>query len=191
MVDALAHGFAALPVADHFKQSAQDNLTRWLEDPLFAAYRPQLDWLIEQQQWSLLLDRFYRMLPFGTGGRRGPVGIGVNRMNPWTLALSVQGHIAYLRERYPDQPLSVVIAYDVRVFNDLRGLYNPNLPSPLLGMTSRFCQCWPASHRQWHSGLALTRGGHHVYVNPGTLVRNSLSQGRCRVEHFGVTQPSR
>lgn len=137
MVDALAHGFAALPVADHFKESAQDNLARWLEDPLFSAYRPQLDWLIEQQQWSLLLDRFYRMLPFGTGGRRGPVGIGVNRINPWTLALSVQGHIAYLRERYPDQPLSVVIAYDVRVFNDLRGLYNPNLPSPLIGMTSR------------------------------------------------------
>ena len=137
MVYALAQGFAALPVADHFKQSAQENLVRWLEDPLFIPYRAQLDWLIDQQQWSSLLDRFYRMLPFGTGGRRGPVGIGVNRFNSWTLALSVQGHIAYLRERFPDQTLSVVIAYDVRIFNDLRGLYNPALPSPLLGMTSR------------------------------------------------------
>ncbi len=137
MVHAMAQGFAALPVADHFKQSAQENLARWLEDPIFTPYRAQLDWLIDQQQWSSLLDRFYRMLPFGTGGRRGPVGIGVNRFNPWTLALSVQGHIAYLRERFPDQALSVVIAYDVRVFNDLRGLYNPALPSPLLGMTSR------------------------------------------------------
>ncbi len=137
MVHAMAQGFAALTVADHFKQSAQDNLARWLEDPLFTPYRAQLDWLIGQQQWSALLDRFYRMLPFGTGGRRGPVGIGVNRFNPWTLALSVQGHIAYLRERFPDQALSVVIAYDVRVFNDLRGLYNPELPSPLRGMTSR------------------------------------------------------
>jgi phosphoglucomutase len=137
VVHALAQGFAALSVADHFKQSAQDNLAHWLEDPLFTSYRPQLDWLIDQQQWSSLLDRFYRMLPFGTGGRRGPVGIGVNRFNAWTLALSVQGHIAYLRERFPDRPLSVVIAYDVRVFNDLRGLYNPALPSPLFGMTSR------------------------------------------------------
>ena len=137
MVQALAQGFAALSVADHFKQAAQDNLARWLEDPLFAAYRAQLDWLMDQQQWSTLLDRFYRMLPFGTGGRRGPVGIGVNRFNPWTLALSVQGHIAYLRERFPEQALSVVIAYDVRVFNDLRGLYNSALPSPILGMTSR------------------------------------------------------
>jgi len=49
----------------------------------------------------------------------------------------VQGHIAYLRERYPEQDLSVVIAYDVRVYNDLRGLYNPALPSPILGLTSR------------------------------------------------------
>jgi phosphoglucomutase/phosphomannomutase len=137
VVHALAQGLAALPVADRFKESAQDNLARWLEDPLFTPYRAQLDWLIEQQQWSSLLDRFYRMLPFGTGGRRGPVGIGVNRFNAWTLALSVQGHIAYLRERFPARPLSVVMAYDVRVFNDLRGQYNAELPSPLLGMTSR------------------------------------------------------
>lgn len=135
--DKLGQGFAALPVADHYKQTALHNIAQWLEDPTFAMYRPQLQWLIEQSQWSLLLDSFYRTLPFGTGGRRGPVGIGPNRYNPWTLASSVQGHIAYLRERYPRQDLSVVIAYDVRVFRDLRGLYNPGLPNPLLGLTSR------------------------------------------------------
>ncbi len=133
----LAQGFADLSVADHYKPVAQANLTRWLTETTFAPYRPQLEWLVEQQQWSLLLDSFYRMLPFGTGGRRGPVGIGLNRFNPWTLALSVQGHIAYLRERYLERDLSIVMAYDVRVYNDLRGLYNPTLPSSLLGMTSR------------------------------------------------------
>jgi phosphoglucomutase/phosphomannomutase len=133
----LAQGFASLPVADHYKQTAVHNITRWLEDAPFAVYRPHLEWLVEQAHWSLLLDSFYRMLPFGTGGRRGPVGIGTNRFNPWTLASSVQGHITYLRERYPGQELSVVIAYDVRVFHDLRGLYNPGLPNPLLGLTSR------------------------------------------------------
>ena len=49
----------------------------------------------------------------------------------------MQGHVAYLQERHPGTPLSVVIAYDVRIFQDLRGLYNPALPNPLLGMTSR------------------------------------------------------
>ena len=137
MAQALAQGLAELSVADPHKQAAQRHIEQWLTDAPFVAYRPQLEWLIAERQWSLLLDSFYRMLPFGTGGRRGPVGIGINRFNPWTLALSVQGHIAYLRERYPEQALSVVIAYDVRVYNDLRGLYNPALPLPLLGMTSR------------------------------------------------------
>jgi phosphoglucomutase/phosphomannomutase len=137
VAQALAQGFADLAVADYYKQAAQDNLEQWLSEARFEIYRPQLEWLVRERQWSLLLDSFYRMLPFGTGGRRGPVGIGINRFNPWTLALSVQGHIAYLQERYAGRELSVVIAYDVRIYNDLRGLYNPDLPSPLMGLTSR------------------------------------------------------
>lgn len=158
MVHALAQGFADLSVATHHKQAAQDGIERWLTDAIFAPYRPQLQWLIDQRQWSLLLDSFYRMLPFGTGGRRGPVGIGLNRFNPWTLALSVQGHVAYLRERYPHQDLSVVIAYDVRVFNDLRSLYNPDLPLPFRGMTS-------CDFAQAAAGV-YTANGAHVYMLP-------------------------
>ena len=130
-------GFAGLQVAESLKQNAMRALADWLTEDALAPYRAQLHWLIDAERWSLLLDGFYRVLPFGTGGRRGPVGIGPNRFNPWTLASSVQGHVAYLRERHPGTPLSVVIAYDVRVFQDLRGLYNPDLPNPLLGMTSR------------------------------------------------------
>jgi phosphoglucomutase/phosphomannomutase len=137
VVQQLSQGFAPLPVAPQYKQTAIEHLLQWLQDTALAAYQPQLQWLLRQGHWSLLLDSFYRTLPFGTGGRRGPVGIGPNRFNPWTLASSVQGHIAYLRERYPQRPLSVVIAYDVRSFHDLRGLYNPALPNPLLGLTSR------------------------------------------------------
>ncbi|MCZ6874148.1 MAG: phospho-sugar mutase, partial [bacterium] len=134
---ALTQGFATLSVDDRHKQAATQNIIQWLEDDAFAVYQPQLHWLIEQGLWSLLLDSFYRVLPFGTGGRRGPVGIGTNRFNVWTLASSVQGHVAYLEERYPGQALSVVLAYDVRVFHDLRGLYGADLPNPLLDMTSR------------------------------------------------------
>jgi phosphoglucomutase/phosphomannomutase len=130
-------GFAGLQVAESLKQNALRALASWLTEDALTPYRAQLHWLIETECWSLLLDGFYRVLPFGTGGRRGPVGIGPNRFNPWTLASSVQGHVAYLQERHPGAPLSVIIAYDVRVFQDLRGLYNPDLPNPLLGMTSR------------------------------------------------------
>jgi phosphoglucomutase/phosphomannomutase len=133
----VAQGFSGLPVEPQAQQTAVRHLEQWLTEDAFAPYRPQLDWLLAQQRWSLLLDSFYRVLPFGTGGRRGPVGVGANRFNAWTLAASVQGHVMYLRERYPGQDLTVVIAYDVRVYNDLRKLYNPDLPNPLLGMTSR------------------------------------------------------
>jgi phosphoglucomutase/phosphomannomutase len=111
---------------------------QWLTDPQFAPYRPQLEWLIGQQKWSLLLDSFYQVLPFGTGGRRGAVGIGPNRMNPWTIGASVQGHCEYLHQRFPGvESLRVVIAYDVRRFLDVRKVYNPRLPNPVLGLSSK------------------------------------------------------
>jgi len=137
VMDAIKEGFAALPVEDSIRQAALVNLARWRGEDQFLPYRDQLEDLILREQWETLLDCFYQIIPFGTGGRRGPVGIGPNRINPWTISASVQGHVAYLREVLGrDAPLAVVIAYDVRIFKDLRGIYNPNLPNPLLGLTS-------------------------------------------------------
>jgi phosphoglucomutase/phosphomannomutase len=176
----LARGFANLPVADHYKQTAIHNIIQWLDNETLLAYRPQLRWLIEQQQWSLLLDSFYRTLPFGTGGRRGPVGIGPNRFNPWTLASSVQGHIVYLQERYPQQELSVVIAYDVRAFHDLRGLYNPALPNPLLGLTSR--------DFSWVAAGVYTANGVRVYMLPDdTTTYISTPELSFTIRHLRAT----
>jgi phosphoglucomutase/phosphomannomutase len=133
-----AAGFAQLDVPEAIRQRALQYLEQWLKGPEFEAYRPQILWLISERQWAGLLDRFYQVLPFGTGGRRGPVGIGPNRMNPWSLAASVQGHCDYLRERFPAvRPLAVVLAYDVRRFDDVRRQYHPQLPNPVLGLTSR------------------------------------------------------
>ena len=70
----VVQGFSGLSVAYDTQQTAMRHLKQWLTEPPFVPYRPQLDWLIAQQRWSLLLDSFYRVLPFGTGGRRGPVG---------------------------------------------------------------------------------------------------------------------
>lgn len=134
----IAAGFRTVAADDATRSQAQAYLERWLTDPAFAAYRPQLEWLIAQGQWSGLLDRFCQILPFGTGGRRGAVGIGPNRMNLWTLGASVQGHCAYLKERFPGvEPLHVVLAYDVRQFEDKRRQYNPELSNPVLHLSSR------------------------------------------------------
>src|ERR1700722_17479636 len=131
-------GFDTIDADPAYKQQAAKNLTRWLTEPEFAPYKPQIEWLIDQQKWAGLLDRFYQIMPFGTGGRRGAVGIGPNRMNLWTLGASVQGHCEYLRERFPGvSPLDVVLAYDVRQFQDVRKNYNAELPNPVMHKSSK------------------------------------------------------
>ncbi len=132
------HGFQGVEADAALKEQALRYLSRWLAEPDFAAYRPQLEWLIREGQWAGLLDRFYQILPFGTGGRRGAVGVGPNRMNLWTLGASVQGHCEYLKERFPEtRDVHVVLAYDVRRFEDKRKQYNPDLPNPVLHLSSR------------------------------------------------------
>ncbi len=131
-------GFDQVEVDASSKQKALQYLEKWLSDDELVAYHPQIAWLIEQKQWAGLLDRFYQILPFGTGGRRGAVGIGPNRMNPWTLQASVQGHCQYLKERFPGMhPIRVVLAYDVRRFEDVRKQYSAERPHPLKGLTSK------------------------------------------------------
>lgn len=64
-----------------------------------------------------ILDRFYKTLEFGTGGLRGVIGAGTNRMNVYTVAQATQGLANYLNEAF-DEP-SVAIAYDSRIKSDL------------------------------------------------------------------------
>src|SRR5437899_2233425 len=155
----VARGFETIQADAAVKDQALRFLRQWLSEPEFAAYRPQLEWLIEQKQWAGLLDRFYQILPFGTGGRRGAVGIGPNRMNLWTLGASVQGHCEYLKERFPDgAPWRVVLAYDVRRFEDQRKNYNPALPNPVLHLTSRDLAV--------HAARIYAANGVHAYVLP-------------------------
>lgn len=134
----LRAGFQTIDADPAAKEQALKYLGHWLTKPEFAPYRPQLEWLIQEKKWSGLLDRFYQILPFGTGGRRGAVGIGPNRMNLWTLGASVQGHCEYLKEKFPGvSPLRVVLAYDVRQFEDRNKNYNPALPNAVLHLSSK------------------------------------------------------
>ncbi len=124
LIARLGGEFAADALLDHFS------------NPDLEAYRPVLSALLDQGAWDLLADSFYQVMPFGTGGRRGPVGLGPNRFNPHNLATSVQGHTEYMRAMFGDD-LSVVVAFDVREFQDLRELYPRDVPNPLLGWRSR------------------------------------------------------
>ncbi len=136
-VDAVRVGFASVSVDPGIQEQALENLHSWLEDARFVMYRAQLMSMIDRQCWTELLDSFYQELPFGTGGRRGRVGIGPNRFNPWTLSSSIQAHAQWLQALRGESGLSVVIGYDVRMFSDFGRTFAEDLPSPLHGVTSR------------------------------------------------------
>lgn len=164
LLAAAREGFRTIDADPTLKDKALANLSTWLTHPDFAAYRPQLEWLVRNGKWSVLVDSFYQVLPFGTGGRRGAVGVGPNRMNLWTLGASVQGHCEYLRQRFPGlNPLSVVLAYDVRQFEDRRGVYNRDLPNPVLHLSSReFCQ---------YAAGVYAANGVHTHILPAESKR--------------------
>lgn len=134
---AVQRGFESLQLSPDKTEPALASLGLWLHEDRFSEYHDALNALIEREAWDLLLYNFFRTMPFGTGGRRGPVGIGPNCFNAFTLATSVQGHVEYLRKHHgADAELSVVIAFDVRIFEDSRGRYE-GIPNPLTGTRSR------------------------------------------------------
>ena len=120
-------------------RGAADRLRQWLSGKLPYAYPEILAQHLDEKHLGLVFDAFWQVLPFGTGGRRGRVGYGPNRINPTTVAMTVQGHCQYLRAAFPGQEnLAVVVANDVRVFHDISGVYNfLGKEHPLLGVSSR------------------------------------------------------
>lgn len=73
--------------------------------------------LIEENN-SDLVDSFYKNLEFGTGGLRGIMGVGTNRINKYTIGMATQGLANYLKTSFPDQDISVAIAHDSRNNSD-------------------------------------------------------------------------
>lgn len=131
----IKEGFSTLRIEQVYKDSALVNIEKWLNGEEFTEYVPQIDYLIESRKWDLLLDCFYQVVPFGTGGRRGPVGIGPNRINIWTIQTSAQGHSQYLLKQFGDEAKErgVIIAYDVRAYlNETE--YDNTRPNPVYGL---------------------------------------------------------
>jgi phosphoglucomutase len=130
-------GFLNLPYEDSMKNTALLNIEKWLTEEKLRDYVPYIEHLTAKEDFATLLDAFWRVMPFGTGGRRGPVGAGPNRINPRTITLSVQGHCNYLRRTGAvENSATVVLAYDVRQFYDIKCVYR-GLSGVLDGLTSR------------------------------------------------------
>ena len=90
--------------------SIQDKVSEWLSGNYDEATKSA----IANLQPDELADSFYRNLEFGTGGLRGIMGVGTNRMNKYTVGMATQGFANYLKKTYGDEPVSVVIGHDSR-----------------------------------------------------------------------------
>ena len=69
---------------------------------------------LEKENPNELADSFYRNLEFGTGGLRGIMGVGTNRMNKFTVGMATQGYANYLKQTYPGGVVRVAVAHDSR-----------------------------------------------------------------------------
>jgi len=99
------------------KQNILDALNVWLTPTFDAATQEAVKELMTTSPKELE-ESFYKDLEFGTGGMRGVMGVGNNRINKYTLGKSTQGLSDYLHKAFPNQPLKAAIAYDCRHNSD-------------------------------------------------------------------------
>ena len=128
-----------------------------------------------------LEESFYKNLEFGTGGMRGVMGVGTNRINKYTLGKNTQGLSNYLQQTFPNEAIKVAIAYDCRHNSDTLAkvvadvfsangiqvfLFSELRPTPELSFAVRYLNC--------HAGIVLTAShnppeynGYKVYWQDG------------------------
>lgn len=162
------------------EQEVLQKAQAWTTEPYNLRTQKEAQQLIEKGG-DELMDAFYKDLDFGTGGLRGIMGVGTNRINRYTLGMATQGLCNYLKEQFPNEKISVAIAHDSRnnskefsrqvaevfaaneisvyLFSDLR-------PTPELSFAIRHLGC--------KSGVVITAShnppeynGYKVYWNDG------------------------
>ncbi|CAN1578408.1 {ManB} Phosphomannomutase [Spirosomataceae bacterium] len=164
--------------------TAEKNIKTWLKGRYDQDVKDNIQELIEAENRTQLTDSFYKNLEFGTGGMRGELGVGSNRMNKYTVGAATQGLANYLNKCFEGQEIKVAIAYDSRNFSPEFGkiaadilsangitvyLYKELRPTPQLSFTVRELGC--------QSGIVITAShnpreynGYKVYWVDGSQV---------------------
>ena len=162
------------------KESALKAAKLWLAAPFDKETQTQVQQLINADSANLI-ECFYQNMEFGTGGMRGIMGVGTNRINKYTLGRATQGLANYLIKAFPNKTLKVAINYDCRhhstEFSQLVAdvfsannisvyLFSDMRPTPELSFAVRFLGC--------DAGIILTAShnppeynGYKVYFNDG------------------------
>ncbi len=93
--------------------NAKEKALNWLSQDIDKDFKEGIQTLLDGNEQDLT-EAFYKDLEFGTGGLRGIMGVGSNRMNKYTLGMATQGLSNYLVKTFPDEQVKVAIAYDCR-----------------------------------------------------------------------------
>ena len=101
---------------DRLLEYSKKEALKWLEYPIESGLKDEINFLLEKGNEEDLIESFHKKLEFGTGGMRGIIGVGSNKINKYTVGFSTQGLSNYLISKY-DSNISVVIAYDNRKFS--------------------------------------------------------------------------
>ena len=100
---------------DELLKSVIAKAEKWLGEGYDAETRAEVKRMLDNPDKTELIDSFYRDLEFGTGGLRGIMGAGSNRMNIYTVGAATQGLANYLKEAFADLPeIKVAVGHDVR-----------------------------------------------------------------------------
>ena len=93
-------------------------VNEWLQGHYDQNTKDALQAIVDQNDTTGLVDAFYKDLEFGTGGLRGIMGIGSNRINQYTVGMATQGLANYLLKSFPNETIKVAIAHDSRNKSD-------------------------------------------------------------------------
>lgn len=99
--------------------SVQEKVNSWLQGGYDQSVKQEIQKLLDSKAYTELTDSFYKDVEFGTGGLRGIMGPGTNRMNKYTIGAATQGLANYLKKAYPNEQVKVAIAHDSRNNSDV------------------------------------------------------------------------
>ncbi|MEJ2902407.1 phospho-sugar mutase [Pedobacter panaciterrae] len=95
-----------------------NTINEWLNGNYDEKTKQEIQQLLDKEAFTELTDSFYRSLEFGTGGLRGIMGAGSNRINKYTIGTATQGLCNYLLKKYPGEKVKVAVAHDSRNNSD-------------------------------------------------------------------------
>lgn len=98
--------------------TVQEKINHWLNGNYDAESKAEIQQMLDEGKETELTDAFYKDLEFGTGGLRGIMGVGANRVNKYTFGAATQGFSNHLLKTYPNEQIKVAIAHDCRNNSD-------------------------------------------------------------------------